>query len=221
MAPTENVQITGQSADRLARMRAMFETPVVWPAVRNFPALTLRQLAALSVGLSPLYVAQVNDWNALDPSMTAEELNEFLADGLMEDARVDEANHRLRVAVMNTAPLGALTAVDAAALGPAAVVRVVDFIRWARAMDWVMPADFIGLAAPAPVAAKDLGPRQHTTYLNTIAVLLEMVLSPRPGRDSEAAVIAEMVNNYPDKQGISTRTLAEKFGKAKQSLRAD
>jgi hypothetical protein len=70
----------------------------------------------------------------------------------------------------------------------------------------------------APVVDKALSNRERQTLMNTIAVLLEMIQTPKPGRNSEADVIREMLENYPEKQGISKRTLEEKFAAAKQSL---
>lgn len=62
--------------------------------------------------------------------------------------------------------------------------------------------------------------RAETTYLNIIGAMLELMKSPRPGRDSDTAVIDEIERNYRDKPGISTRTLQEKFAAAKRSLSA-
>ena len=62
--------------------------------------------------------------------------------------------------------------------------------------------------------------RAETTYLNIIGAMLELMKSPRPGRDSDAAVIAEIEDNYREKPGISARTLQEKFAAAKRSLNA-
>lgn len=62
--------------------------------------------------------------------------------------------------------------------------------------------------------------REKTTYLNIIGAMLELMKSPRPGRDSDTAVIDEIERNYRDKPGISTRTLQEKFAAAKRSLSA-
>ena len=72
--------------------------------------------------------------------------------------------------------------------------------------------------ANTPVVHKALSNRERQTLMNTIAVLLEMIQTPKPGRNSEADVIREMLENYPEKQGISKRTLEEKFAAAKQSL---
>ncbi len=60
--------------------------------------------------------------------------------------------------------------------------------------------------------------RERTTYLNIVAALLELTLTPREGRTSEARVIREIVENYGEKPGISERTLAQKFAEAKRSL---
>lgn len=67
-------------------------------------------------------------------------------------------------------------------------------------------------------AEKSISNREHTTYLNIIAALLELVQTPRVGRDSQDAVITELVNNYGEKPGISKRNLAGKFSDAKKSL---
>lgn len=62
------------------------------------------------------------------------------------------------------------------------------------------------------------GARAETTYLNIIGAMLELLKTPREGRDNDAAVIEEIVKNYADKPGISPRTLQEKFAAAKRSL---
>lgn len=61
--------------------------------------------------------------------------------------------------------------------------------------------------------------RERDTFLNIIGVMLELLQAPRKGRDSDAAIIKEMVENYPEKQGISKRTLEEKFAAANKKLK--
>lgn len=68
-------------------------------------------------------------------------------------------------------------------------------------------------------AENELRPRERATLLNTIGALLELVQNPRPGRNSQEAVIDELVENYGEKPGIRKRTLAGKFADAKKSLR--
>ncbi len=60
--------------------------------------------------------------------------------------------------------------------------------------------------------------RERTTYLNIIGALVELIQTPKSGRNSDAAVISELVANYSDKPGIKERTLQEKFAAAKRSL---
>ena len=60
--------------------------------------------------------------------------------------------------------------------------------------------------------------RSEATYLIIIGGLLELVRTPRPGRDSDAAVIRELIDNYSDKPGISKTTLEAKFADARRRL---
>lgn len=79
-------------------------------------------------------------------------------------------------------------------------------------------ANTVLAAAVPPPTSGSLSQRETTTYLNIIGALLELIQAPRPGRNSEAAVIRELLDNYSEKPGISKRTLEDKFSKAKQAL---
>lgn len=81
-------------------------------------------------------------------------------------------------------------------------------------------AEFVeGLAQEShPVDERVPSQRERSTYLNIVAALLELTLTPREGRTSEARVIREIVENYGEKPGISERTLTQKFAEAKRSL---
>lgn len=68
------------------------------------------------------------------------------------------------------------------------------------------------------VVQENLKPRSETTYLNIIGAMLELLKSPRVGRENDVAIIEEIVNNYSDKPGISSRTLQDKFALAKRTL---
>ena len=65
---------------------------------------------------------------------------------------------------------------------------------------------------------KALSQRERDTLLTIVAVLLELIQSPTAGRNSEAAVIKEMLKNYDEKPGISKRNLEQKFAEAKRIL---
>lgn len=99
-------------------------------------------------------------------------------------------------------------------------VAPAEFRRFCDAEGWEVPAGWLprGYEKPAPGADKPLSQRERTTYLNTIAVLVELMQSPKSDRDSEAAIIREMLNNYDDRPGISKRKLEDVFRDAKRSL---
>jgi hypothetical protein len=64
-------------------------------------------------------------------------------------------------------------------------------------------------------------PRERATLMRIIAVLVELAITPRNGRTSEAALIDEMLKNYPEKEGISKTTLQQKFAEAKRICQSD
>lgn len=66
---------------------------------------------------------------------------------------------------------------------------------------------------------KRLTDRERSGLLNIIGAMLELLQTPRAGRESDAAVITELVKNYSDKYGISKSNLEGKFSAAKRSLK--
>ncbi len=90
--------------------------------------------------------------------------------------------------------------------------------RWAASTFSAFPfrqADFKGKDR---TTSQGLDPRSEATYLTIIGALLELVRTPRSGRDSDAAVIRELIANYGDKPGISKTTLEAKFTAARRRL---
>jgi hypothetical protein len=75
--------------------------------------------------------------------------------------------------------------------------------------------------AGKPTVQQGLSTREAATHLRIIGALLELIKTPKTNRDSNSAVIAEIVQNYGDKPGISARTLEKKFAEAKRTLEAD
>lgn len=69
-------------------------------------------------------------------------------------------------------------------------------------------------------------PRSETTYLNIIGGLLYLMRSKSPGGqahsiyESQASIISALLTYFPDKSGIATRTLEEKFADANQSIQS-
>lgn len=89
-----------------------------------------------------------------------------------------------------------------------------------RAPQETGPAPQQATAAPQDDDEKPLHQKRETTYLNTIGALVELIQSPRPGRDSPTAVIRELVDNYGDRPGIGERTLEKIFPIARERLKS-
>lgn len=65
---------------------------------------------------------------------------------------------------------------------------------------------------------KPLHPRAETTYLNTIAALLSLLLLCDGELGTQAAVIEKLLDDYPDADGISKSKLEQTFAKAKREF---
>lgn len=87
----------------------------------------------------------------------------------------------------------------------------------------VRPSALLALEAPengsTAQAEKPLTGKERGGLLNIIGALVELIQTPKGGRDSDASVIRELIDNYGDKNGLSKRNLEEKFADAKRSLR--
>ncbi len=68
---------------------------------------------------------------------------------------------------------------------------------------------------------KDLSGKELRTYKNIVAAMLELLKTPRPGRNNDAAIIRELVENYGEKYGISESNLNRKLPDARRSLESD
>ena len=66
-----------------------------------------------------------------------------------------------------------------------------------------------------------MDPRERRAMLNIIGALLELVKNPRPNRNCNDDVINELMDNWPEKYGISPTNLKKKFAEAKKSLDED
>jgi hypothetical protein len=66
-----------------------------------------------------------------------------------------------------------------------------------------------------------MGERERRGLLVTIAALLTLLLNHRPGRNSQAAVISELLSNYPEKEGISTTSLENRFAAGNRLLNSE
>lgn len=77
--------------------------------------------------------------------------------------------------------------------------------------------------ADAP-SGKAIGPREQTTYLNIIGSLVALMLDKSPAGkplsvfDSQSAILEALLARHAGLQGLSQRTLEEKFAAAKRSI---
>jgi hypothetical protein len=93
-----------------------------------------------------------------------------------------------------------------------------EVIRWLKCNGMKSVYQFDLQTAPARANEVPLSRREEATYLTIVGALLELVRNPRPGRDSDAAVIRELIENYGDKPGVSKTTLEAKFANARRRL---
>lgn len=91
-------------------------------------------------------------------------------------------------------------------------------VRWAAPKFPAFPYSLADFESKNTQAIGAIDSRSEATYLMIIGALLELVRTPRAGRNSDAAVIKELVENYSDKPGISKTTLEVKFASAKRRL---
>lgn len=100
------------------------------------------------------------------------------------------------------------------------VVYLGKFAMWAEQKGYAIRSELRAVVMTrASESEASVTPRERTTYLNIIGAMLELLQSPRSGRDSGAAIIRELVDNYGDKQGISKATLEKRFSEATACLR--
>lgn len=144
-------------------------------------------------------------------------------DGSTNDPLYAEAKAMRRAAVIHETRRRSSLPIDLDGLGDTDAAHGVDLLL----KDSVIPARYEHLSnlqsetlgSAQDSSAKSVSQREHTTYLNIIGAMLEMLMSPRPGRETQSGVITEMVEGWSDKPGISKANLEKKFAEAKRKLR--
>lgn len=97
-----------------------------------------------------------------------------------------------------------------------------EIARWIRTCKFPSKYSFeIAGKSTLKNGQNSLDPRQESTYLNTIAVLLELIQTPMPNRGSAEKVIGEMVESYSDAYGISKSQLEKTFAAANRNLKGN
>lgn len=184
-----------------------------WDYSRQYPALQLGSLCALSVGLHTTFASPGWVFNIAMPHFSGTDPDEFCpledaAEGAKRAALLNDFLRRVHIAVGNLVPLGTLPIAVGAADGERTVVKVADFATWADGMGWNLPPEFPRTQADAvggyPVAPeglqdgssgdKALGKRERDTLLTIIAAFCKYD-SLDPKERGLAAKIAQMTQD--------------------------
>jgi hypothetical protein len=135
-----------------------------WDYLRQYPALQIASLCALSVGLHPAFASPGWVFNIAMPHFSGTDPDECCpledaAEGAKWAALLDDFLRRVHIAVGNLVPRGTLPIADGAVDGERTVVKVADFATWADGMGWNLPPEFPRTQADAvvyPVASEGL-----------------------------------------------------------------
>lgn len=100
---------------------------------------------------------------------------------------------------------------------PESFLVLADHILVPRAdMETIVSSSIV---TPAKSVSSDgISAREHTTYLNVIATMLEMLITHRSGRTSQGAVISEMVESWSERPGVSKSNLEKMFAEANRRV---
>jgi len=100
-----------------------------------------------------------------------------------------------------------------------------DLKQWMESeFEGEKPAFLFGEIDVGKSRVPTVSPRAETTYLNIIGALLDLLVDKdstsgkRSRFPSQAAVIGALESRFPGKEGLSERTLQDKFAAAKRSL---
>lgn len=131
-------ELTLDECFRVAERLGTFQIP--WGHVRELAKMSVYELCALSVGLSPVFVESVD--SAVSPASNDTLESLVWKQSYSPPFEYFEARRRCAVAITHLGPgEGSIPACGEAA-GPQTIVRVLDFLRWARErMRWSMPAE--------------------------------------------------------------------------------
>jgi hypothetical protein len=190
-----------------------------WNYLRQFPALPLGPLCALSVGLHPAFASPGWVFNIAMPHFSGTDPDECCpledaAEGAKRAALLDDFLRRVQIAVGNLVPRGTLPIADGAADGEQTVVKVADFVAWADGMGWNLPHEFPQPnAASYPVAPEGLTvggakwPWGHheTDLLRKLAAAAERFWKLYDPEDITTAPTNRQVVEWLEQQGVSHR----------------
>lgn len=182
-----------------------------WAYLAQYPALELGTLCALSVGLHPAFASPAWVLHVAIPHFNGADSDELYpledaAEGAKRAALLHDFLQRVGIAAGNLAPRGELPIADGTANAERTVVKVADFVTWARGLGWALHDEFPqpNAAGDYPVAPeglrngdsedKPLGKRERDTLLTIIAAFCKYE-SLDPKERGLAAKIAQMTQD--------------------------
>lgn len=192
-----------------------------WDYLRQYPALQLASLCALSVGLHPAFASPGWVFNLAMPHFNGTDPDECrpLEDaetGAKRAALLDDFLRRVQIAVGNLVPRGTLAIADGAADGERTVVKVADFATWADGMGWNLPHEFPRTQAGAvayPVASEGLQTggagwpwgNHETELLRKLAAAAARFWTNYDLTDNTTAPTNQAVATWLKEQGVAER----------------
>ena len=192
-----------------------------WDYLRQYPALQLASLCALSVGLHPAFASPGWVFNLAMPHFSGTDPDECCpledaAEGAKRAALLDDFLRRVQIAVGNLVPRGTLPIADGAADGERTVVKVADFAAWADGMGWNLPSEFPRTQADAvayPVAAEGLQTggagwpwgNHETELLRKLAATAAKFWTNYDPTDNTTAPTNQAVAGWLKEQGVADR----------------
>lgn len=188
-----------------------------WDYLRQYPALQLASLCALSVGLHPAFASPGWVFNLAMPHFTGTDPDEYCpledaAEATKRAALLDDFLRRVQIAVGNLVPRGTLPITDGAADGEQTVVKVADFVAWAGGMGWNLP-DEMKCMGPYPEAEEGLQDggagwpwgNHETELLRKLAAAAAKFWTNYDPTDNTTAPTNQAVAAWLKRQGVSER----------------
>lgn len=211
--------------DRIGQWKAF---DVDWAHFRELAVLGIVDLCALSVGIHPEYARLVRGLTTLDPENipTPEEIKALAAyrnDSITEwERRVGVAVKHIKAGtlpiVRNAAPFGGHDPYEVLpANAESIVVKVADFVTWARGLAWALPDGFPrpNAAGGYPVAPEGLqvggGAKwpwgdYETELLRKLATAADRFWKLYDPTDNTTAPTNQQVIEWLKQQGVADRT---------------
>lgn len=193
-----------------------------WACLAQYPALELGSLCALSVGLHPAFASPAWVLHVAIPHFNGTDSDELypledVAEGAKRAALLHVFLQRVGIAAGNLSPLGALAPAIGNADSVQTLVRVADFVTWARGLVWALPDEF---PCPTPAGGYPVAPEglqvgcgtkwpwgdYETELLQKLATAADRFWRLYDPADNTTAPTNQQVIEWLKQQGVADRT---------------